>query len=110
MSKKHFHQPKPPEPEQLKTVLSSPQPGDRCPCCDQLVHDPNAIPKQRQCPLCWGTAKGVGQEKWHRRVSGTLMKQCFVCNQCGHDWTADVRTVVEPLRVEYQEVRIETRG
>lgn len=37
------------------------------------------------------------------------MKQCFVCNQCGHDWIAYVRTITEPLRVEYQEVHIETR-
>ena len=65
------------------------------------------VPKHRQCPSCFGGKGGVGLEKWWKRVSGTLVKRCYACNQCGYQWTATVRTISNVLKIESQEVQVE---
>lgn len=62
-----------------------------------------------RCPICYGGRGGVGVERWHRRINGTLMRKCYVCDTCGHDWTAMVRTVTVGVQVEYNDVSIEHR-
>jgi len=45
------------------------------------------------CPICFGEYGGVGREKWRRPTSGTLTRINYNCNQCGHNWSADIRRV-----------------
>jgi hypothetical protein len=45
------------------------------------------------CPICYDGYGGKGREKWRRPASGTLTRINYDCNQCGHNWSADVRTV-----------------
>lgn len=67
-----------------------------------------AVPNYRKCPLCHGGKGGVGDRKWQQGKGGTLIKRCYQCNQCGHQWTVFVRTVRTIEAIEYLEVQVET--
>lgn len=107
MSKKQENRQKQPEP--IIELKSPPPPGGRCDCCGQLVPDPGSTSQHLRCPICYGSKGGVGKEKWHAR-KGNLMRRCYACNQCGFDWTVDVKEIIEPLQIQYQEIKIQTRG
>ena len=94
MSKKHYHQ-KPP-------IVETPEPV----ATPEPIVQPN-IPSHRQCPCCFGGRGGVGKEKWWRRVSGTLVRRCYACDQCGFQWTADVRTHSVVEKIEFQQIHVE---
>jgi hypothetical protein len=45
-----------------------------------------------RCPTCYtGYGGKAARRKWKRQVSGTLQKRCYVCDQCGMEWIAEVR-------------------
>lgn len=83
------------------------KPPDQLPQTHHVVPPKSAVPKHRQCPICYGGKGGKGVEKWWRRVSGTMVKRCYKCDQCGFDWTVDVRTHTEVLKIEYQEIEVQ---
>lgn len=64
------------------------------------------VPKHRQCPACYGGRGGVGKERWHTR-KGAVMRVCFQCIVCGFDWIANLKTVSQPVSVEWTEAEVE---
>lgn len=72
----------------------------------QQEEPPRVVPKHRQCPCCYQGRGGVGRPGWWRRVSGTLVRRQYVCDKCGFDWTADVRTTTETVNIQYQEIDV----
>lgn len=93
MSKKLYNKPNETSVEQ---VAPSPEPK-------------REVAKHLQCPCCYPTRGGTGTQKWWRRVSGTLVKRCYTCNECGYHWTADVRTHTEVLKIEHQTIDVQIR-
>lgn len=76
--------------------------------------EPPAEPRQRRddvkphlrCPCCWNGYGGkAARRKWQRQVSGPLVQRCYVCDQCGTEWTVDVR-VEEVDGIEWVETKI----
>ncbi len=65
-----------------------------------------AVPKHRQCRLCFNGRGGVGVHKWHNR-KGNATRTCYRCNQCGFEWTVQVRRITESIVIEWQEVDCE---
>lgn len=61
------------------------------------------IPKHRQCPVCHNGYGGKGIPKWWRRIHSTLVKRAYTCDQCGTNWTADIRTQSVVTKIEYKE-------
>ena len=53
-----------------------------------------SVPKHRQCPICYRGLGGAGNIRFSEKISGTLQRRYYRCNQCGHHWTVDVRSEV----------------
>lgn len=100
-----------PEEPQLSTVDSSteppaePEPATESPI-EQRRDD---VKPHLRCPCCWNGLGGKAERrKWQRQVSGTLVKRCYVCDQCGTEWDVDVRyEVVDGIEwVETKTVKV----
>lgn len=53
------------------------------------------VKKHLQCPLCFhGLGGTAARRKWQVQVSGSLVKRCYVCGECGTEWTVEVRNEV----------------
>lgn len=76
-----------------------------------IVTEPErpVAPQHKQCPWCYGGRGGVGIERWHTRINGTLMRYCYDCDTCGRDWTVNVREVKTVLNIEHRVVDLEGR-
>jgi len=98
-------------PPRERTVSKKQQPqGTSKPIEPVPVQKPTRnVPKHQQCPLCFEGRGGVGKPGWWRRISGTRVKRQYICRECGFDWTADVRTTEEVLKIEYQQVEVQHR-
>ncbi len=68
------------------------------------------VKKHLQCPLCYHGLGGTAQRrKWQVQVSGSLVKRCYVCGECGTEWVVEVRCEdvdgIEYKRTKVVEVR-----
>lgn len=71
------------------------------------MSDEARVPKHRRCPTCWSGYGGKAhRRKWHRRVSGTLEKRCYICDQCGCEWIVEVRSDVSDKGLVTETTRI----
>jgi len=69
------------ESDVIKPAPTEPTNGER-----------RVVKKAQQCPVCYDNLGGVGTRRWQRQVNGPLVKRCYSCNQCGIQWTVDIRT------------------
>ena len=50
-----------------------------------------AVPKHRQCPICFGGMGGVGHATGIYRKSSTYAKRYYACDKCGHSWSVELQ-------------------
>lgn len=126
MSKKHNER-----PEQPTTVVSSPHPVDPVAVikeailsrpmsedearavalelrrtANQIAPPQREIPWYRQCPICWGTSKGVGKQSGWKRINGSLVKTYYRCDKCPHEWSHEARESSTIETIEHREVEV----
>ena len=72
-------------PDLLHGLLGQVQPDE----------SPREVKKHLRCPSCWNGYGGkAGRRKWVQKVSGTLQKRCYSCDECGVEWIVEVRNEI----------------
>lgn len=63
------------------------------------------VPQHLRCPTCWNGYGGTGIRKWWNQKSGTLIRMCYRCRECGTEWVARVEISVVDS-VEHRSTRV----
>lgn len=88
--------PEDPQPSSDGSSAEPPQqpaaPAPEAPAVERRRDD---VKPHLRCPCCWNGLGGKAERrKWQRQVHGSLVERCYACDQCGAEWTVEVRVEV----------------